>query len=76
MAGDGLLAPNTLKGSSVSFVIDADDVDADFQRAIDAGATVERPITEAPWGRGGWLIDPFGHRWNIQKGNPTSIPTT
>ncbi len=70
----GVLAPNTLKGSSVSFVIDTDDVDADFQRAIDAGATVERPITEAPYGRGGWLIDPFGHRWNIQKSNPDFNP--
>ncbi len=62
-------SPKTLKGSSVSFVFDVDDVDAAFQQAIDAGATVERSITDAPYRRGGWLVDPFGHRWNLQKPN-------
>jgi PhnB protein len=69
-----VLSPNTLGGHSVSFVIDVDDVDAEFQRAVDAGATVERPITDAPYGRGGWLVDPFGHRWNIQQPNPNFKP--
>ena len=70
----GVLSPNALKGSSVSFVIDVPDADAAFQRAIDAGATVERPVTDAPYGRGGWLHDPFGHRWNIQTPNPDFKP--
>ena len=70
----GVLSPTSLKGSSVSFVIDLDDVDAAFQRAVDAGARVERPIAEAPYGRGGWVIDPFGHRWNIMTGNADFNP--
>ena len=70
----GVLSPNSLKGSSVSFVIDVDDVDAAFQRAVDAGARVERPIKEEPYGRGGWVIDPYGHRWNVQRGNPDFKP--
>ena len=69
-----VLSPNTLGGHSVSFVIDVDDVDAEFQRAVDAGATVERPIRDAPYGRGGWVVDPFGHRWNIQQPNPDFKP--
>ena len=44
----GVLSPTSLKGSSVSFVIDLADVDAAFQRAVDAGAKIERPIAEAP----------------------------
>jgi PhnB protein len=67
-------SPKTLNGSSVSFVVDVDDVDGAFQRALDAGATVERPIRDEPFGRGGWLVDPFGHRWNIMKPNPNFNP--
>jgi PhnB protein len=69
-----VLSPNTLKGSSVSFVLDVADVDAAWGRAIGAGARVERPITEAPFGRSGWLVDPFGHRWNLMTPNPDFKP--
>ena len=57
-----------------SFVIELPDVDAAFQRAVDAGATVERPLADAPYGRGGWLRDPFGHRWNVMTPNPDFDP--
>jgi PhnB protein len=69
-----VLSPNTLKGSSVSFVLEVADVDAAWGRAIGAGARVERPITEAPFGRGGWLVDPFGHRWNLMTANSDFKP--
>lgn len=69
-----VLSPNTLKGSSVSFVLDVVDVDAAWGRAIGAGARVERPIADAPYGRGGWLIDPYGHRWNLMTSNPDFKP--
>jgi PhnB protein len=69
-----VLSPNTLKGSSVSFVLDVADVDAAWGRAIGAGARVERPITTAEFGRGGWLVDPFGHRWNLMTQNPDFKP--
>jgi PhnB protein len=61
----GVLSPNALKGNSASFVIDVADADAAFQRAVDAGASVERPLKDEPYGRVGWVIDPFGHRWSI-----------
>jgi uncharacterized glyoxalase superfamily protein PhnB len=70
----GVLSPSTLKGNSCSYVIDVDDVDAAWGRAIGAGARVERPITTAPHGRGGWVMDPFGHRWNLMTENPDFKP--
>ncbi|HEY7801528.1 MAG TPA: VOC family protein [Dehalococcoidia bacterium] len=70
----GVLSPATLKGNSTSFVLDVDDCDAAFQRAVDAGATVERPLADNPYGRGGWVVDPFGHRWSIMTSNPNFKP--
>jgi len=37
------------------------DVEAAAARAVAAGATLERPIQDAPWGRMANLADPFGH---------------
>ena len=70
----GVFSPATLKGNSCSFVVDVDDADAAFARAVAAGATVERPVTDAPYGRGGWVVDPFGHRWSLQTPNPNFKP--
>ena len=69
-----VLSPATLGGATCSFVLDVDDVDAAFARAVDAGATVERPIADNPYGRSGWLVDPFGHRWSIMTSNPAFDP--
>lgn len=63
----GVLSPKTLKGFTASFVLDVENIEAAWQRAIDAGATVERPLKDEPYGRGGWVFDPFGHRWSIQQ---------
>jgi PhnB protein len=42
------------------------DVDARFQQAIDAGATVLMPLEDQFWGdRYGMLRDPFGHHWSM-----------
>jgi len=42
------------------------DVDAKFQRALDAGATVVVPLDEQFWGdRYGMVADPFGHHWSL-----------
>jgi PhnB protein len=64
-----VLSPNTLGGSSVSLVLTVADPDAVFERAVAAGATIERPLKDELFGRSGWLVDPFGHRWNINRPN-------
>jgi uncharacterized glyoxalase superfamily protein PhnB len=51
----------------VSLHLSVSDVDAVMARAESAGATVERPATDEPYGRGGRLIDPYGHRWMLQS---------
>jgi PhnB protein len=61
----GVLSPLTLRGNSASLVLNVDDADAAFQRATDAGVRVERPLKDEPFGRVGWVVDPFGHRWCI-----------
>ena len=41
-------------------------MDARFQRAVDAGATVKRPVKDQFYGdRSGTVEDPFGHLWTI-----------
>ncbi len=70
----GVLSPLTLRGNSTSFVLEVEAADAAFQRALDAGATVERPLKDEPYGRGGWVVDPFGHRWSIMASNPDFDP--
>lgn len=42
------------------------DVDKAFQRALDAGCTVNMPVANMFWGdRYGKVLDPFGHIWGI-----------
>src|SRR4051812_5786299 len=40
--------------------------------AAGAGATVERPATDAPYGRTGVVLDPYGHRWMLQTPAPAA----
>lgn len=70
----GVVSPGTLKGASTSFVLDIPDLDAAWKRALDAGATIQRPIEDNPYGRGGWVTDPFGYRWSIMTSNPDFNP--
>ncbi|MEA2696571.1 MAG: PhnB protein [Myxococcales bacterium] len=59
-------SPKTLGGSTAGFSIYLENVDARFQQAIDAGATVMRPVTTQFYGdRSGTLQDPFGHLWTL-----------
>jgi PhnB protein len=68
----GVVSPTTLGRTPVSFVLVVPDADAAVARAVDAGATVERPVTDQPGGRrAGWIVDPFGHRWNLSA---TTVP--
>ena len=62
----GVFSPTTLGvGSTTSFVVMVADVDASIERAMSGGAILQRPVTEAHETRSGWILDPFGHRWNI-----------
>lgn len=65
----GVLSPQTIGGTPFALVLDVADPDALFARAIAAGATEQRPMTDQEYGRSGWLIDPFGHRWSVMCSN-------
>lgn len=51
--------------TSVSIVVQVAVVDEFVERATGGGAVVERPIEEAHGSRSAWIIDPYGHRWNV-----------
>jgi PhnB protein len=58
------ISPETLGGSPVKVHLYVDDVDALAKRAIDAGATVVRPVEDQFYGdRSGQFADPFGYIW-------------
>ncbi|KUI04622.1 hypothetical protein AU190_03680 [Mycolicibacterium acapulense] len=58
--------PEALGGSPVTIHLTVTDVDAKFQKAVDAGATVVMPLGDMFWGdRYGELRDPFGHLWSM-----------
>ena len=67
----GLLGPLSRGGTSVSLVVYVPDVDATYAKAVELGATPERPPADQFHGsRAGWLVDPFGHRWSISTPLP------
>ncbi|SHM99226.1 VOC family protein [Cryptosporangium aurantiacum] len=62
----GLVAPPNLGGVSVTLHVSfatGPEVDVVAERAVAAGATLERPVADGPYGRGGVVVDPSGHRW-------------
>lgn len=61
----GVHSPLHYGGTTVAFVLVVDDVDAVWAAAVARGAKVDREVTEDNGMRGGWLHDPWGHRWNI-----------
>jgi PhnB protein len=66
MSGGKSMTPKALGGSPVTIHLVVTDVDNQFQRAVDAGATVVMPVEDQFWGdRYGVLQDPFGHQWSM-----------
>jgi PhnB protein len=60
------LGPKARGGTTVSLLVYVNDVDNAFKTAIDAGATLLRPLENQFWGdRMGSLTDPFGHQWSL-----------
>lgn len=64
--GSKCQAPATLGGTTTNIHVYVKDVDAAFERALQAGATVDQPVQDMFWGdRYGKVIDPFGHSWAL-----------
>ena len=62
----GNVAPATLGNRTTSTInLNVDDADAWFARAVDAGCTPIREVTEEFFGRHGKVRDPFGHVWSL-----------
>jgi PhnB protein len=62
----GRYSPETTGNSPVSIAIQVPDVDAFAERAIAAGAKLQRPIADQFYGRrDANLLDPFGYPWSV-----------
>jgi len=51
--------------ASVSLMLPVPDADEVRGRAINAGATGDRPPYDGYGERHAWIVDPFGHRWGL-----------
>jgi PhnB protein len=62
----GILSPVTMNVSTSQTHLYVDDVDANWNRAVEAGAIVRTPLFDAYWGdRTGTLVDGNGHLWAL-----------
>ena len=62
----GYRSPAALGGSPVSVMLYVPDVDKVVDRAVEAGAKLERPVADQFYGdRSGTFHDPFGHVWTV-----------
>jgi PhnB protein len=62
----GMRSPKALGGTPVTISVYAEDVDAVYDRALQAGARALRPVENQFYGdRAGQFEDPFGHRWSV-----------
>ena len=60
------MSPKTFGGTTFGFNVYLPDVDAAFQKAVDAGAKIRRPVADQFYGdRSGIVEDPFGHIWTL-----------
>ena len=62
----GYSAPEPGTKLPLGLMVYVDNVDEAFKKAVDLGATVERPVADQFYGdRTGGIVDPFGYRWYI-----------
>lgn len=62
----GALGPQSVGGTPVTLHLYVESVDAVVQKAVAAGATLDRPVKDQFYGdRSGSLTDPFGHKWHV-----------
>jgi predicted enzyme related to lactoylglutathione lyase len=70
----GMLGPKARGGPSQLLRYEVADVDGTVRRAVELGAELERPVADAPYGRSGVIIDPFGHRWMVSALSAAAAP--
>jgi PhnB protein len=59
-------SPKSLGGNTTGLCLYVDDADAAFDRAVKAGATVNRPVKTQFYGdRSGTVTDPDGYHWTV-----------
>jgi len=64
--GMGNRSPQSLGGTPSGIYLYVRNVDETFRKAVEAGATVKRPLEDMFWGdRTGSLLDPYGHIWDL-----------
>ena len=62
----GAISPTTLGGATGSFLVQVDNVDEAFKKALAAGGKQMRPVENQFYGdRTGTFEDPEGHRWTL-----------
>lgn len=62
----GYRGPKTLGGSPASIMLYVEQADRTFEKAVAAGAKIERPVQDQFYGdRSGTIVDPFGYKWTI-----------
>jgi uncharacterized glyoxalase superfamily protein PhnB len=69
----GLLGPLARGGVSQSLHLRVVDPDSTVDRAVHRGAELNRPVADQPYGRGGVVTDPFGHRWQVMRAEGSSL---
>jgi PhnB protein len=63
-----VLSPLSVGGTSIVLTLTVENVDALWQRAMEADAEVLQPLQDTFWGdRHGQIVDPFGHRWGLSQ---------
>jgi PhnB protein len=64
----GVLSPQAIGGNPVVLHFSTENVEALWNRAIEAGAEIVQPLQDQFWGdRYGQIRDPFGYRWGLAQ---------
>lgn len=57
-----------------TLILQVDDVDATFRRAVEAGATVLQPVADQDYGvRSAAVVDASGNKWSISRPNESDV---
>jgi predicted enzyme related to lactoylglutathione lyase len=67
-------APEPGEFARVSLTANVPDLNRFIDRAVAAGAHLERAPEDTPYGVHGVVVDPFGHRWLLSSPSPAPVP--